>query len=86
MKLKSKDEQMLAEAYLQIFEKKAVKCSHAMSPENCDCDNCTDCKKNQKSKVEEAKKAKKNKPDYLDADEDGDTKESMKKALRDKQQ
>ena len=34
--------------------------------------------------LNEAKKAKNDKPDYLDADEDGDKKKSMKKALRDK--
>lgn len=74
----SKDELLLAEAYQQVIEK-AKGCSHAKSPENCDCDNCDDCKKNQK--IEEGKNVK---PDYLDADDDGNTDESMKKALKDK--
>lgn len=75
----SKDEQLLVEAYKQVIEKMHCKCSHAKAPEKCDCDGCEDCKKNQK--LEEGKKAK---PDFLDADKDGNKKESMKKALKDK--
>ncbi len=38
-----------------------------------------------REKIDEAKKAKKNsKPDYLDVDKDGNKKEPMKKALKDK--
>lgn len=64
-----KDAELLSEAY------KAV---HCKCPKNCD---CTKCAKKTTEKVEEAKKAK---PDYFDADEDGNTKEPVKKALKDK--
>jgi hypothetical protein len=74
----NKDEQLLAEAYLKIIESE-TKCMHAK--EGCECDSCDDCKSNQK--VEEAKDAK---PDYLDVDDDGDTDEPMKKALKDKEE
>ena len=47
-------------------------CTCAPSCENCDC----------KSKVKESKK--KAKPDFLDVDKDGDKKEPMKKAIKDK--
>jgi hypothetical protein len=46
--------------------------------ENCDCENC-DC--GQESPVTEKKKSK---PDFLDVDKDGDKKEPMKKASKEK--
>lgn len=69
---------LLEEAYKAV-DKKMV-CKHAAK--GCKCDGCKDCKANQKP-LEEAKK--KAKPDYLDVDKDGNKKESMKKALKDKQ-
>jgi hypothetical protein len=73
-----KDQELLAEAYNLVSEKK-YKCKHAAK--GCDCDGCKECKANQKP-LEEAKK--KAKPDYMDVDKDGNKKESMKKALKDK--
>jgi hypothetical protein len=71
-----KDFNFLAEAYQRVLEE-AVHCKAAK--DGCDCDKCEDCKDNQK--VEEAKNVK---PDYIDLDKDGNTKESMKKAASDK--
>ena len=68
---------MLAEAYKAVSKK----CTCAAKGGDCDCDGCAKCTANQKP-VEEAKKA--GKPDYMDVDGDGDKKESMKKALKDK--
>ena len=85
----SKDEQLLVEAYNQILESMKCNCAYAKKANSpgadscacsCDCDSCGDCKKNQK--LEEAKKAK---PDYIDADKDGNKKESLKKSLKDKE-
>jgi hypothetical protein len=73
----SKDQDLLAEAYKAVGKKET--CKHAAK--GCDCDGCEECKANQKP-VEEAKKA--GKPDYMDVDGDGDKKESMKKAVKDK--
>jgi hypothetical protein len=73
----SKDQDLLAEAYKAVGKKET--CMHAAK--GCDCDGCKECKANQKP-VEEAKKA--GKPDYMDLDGDGDKKESMKKAVKDK--
>jgi hypothetical protein len=73
-----KDLEMLQEAYV-LMEKKHV-CQAAAKGRKCD--NCEECKK--KNKKMAVKEAKQDKPDYLDADEDGDKKESMKKALSDK--
>jgi hypothetical protein len=73
-----KDLEMLQEAYF-LMEKKHV-CHPAAK--GCKCDGCKECKANSKKKA--VKEAKEDKPDYLDADEDGDKKESMKKALSDK--
>ena len=77
----SKDQDMLLEAYNVITNKgaKEVHCKYAAK--GCDCDGCEECKDNQEP-IEEAKK--KAKPDYMDVDKDGDKKESMKKALKDK--
>jgi hypothetical protein len=75
-----KDQQLLAEAYNLVSEKKH-KCMHAAK--GCDCAGCSECKANQEP-IEEAKK--KAKPDHLDVDKDGDKKESMKKALKDKKE
>ena len=77
----SKDQDMLAEAYNVITNKgaKELHCEHASK--GCDCSGCEECEDNQEP-IEEAKK--KGKPDYMDADKDGDKKESMKKAVSDK--
>jgi len=72
----NKDAELLAEAYQKVLEE-AKHCKAAM--EGCDCDDCKECEENQT--VDEAKHAK---PDYIDVDEDGDKKESMKKAAADK--
>lgn len=78
----SKDQDMLSEAYQTMTNKgmKELHCKHAAK--GCDCDGCDECRANQET-IEEAKK-KAGKPDYLDVDEDGNKKESMKKALHDK--
>ena len=77
----SKDQDMLLEAYNVITNKgaKELHCEHAAK--GCDCDGCEECKDNQEP-IEEAKK--KGKPDYTDVDGDGNKKEPMKKALKDK--
>lgn len=77
----SKDQDMLLEAYNVITNKgaKEVHCKYAAK--GCDCDGCEECKDNQEP-IEEAKK--KAKPDYMDVDKDGNKKEPMKKALKDK--
>lgn len=76
----NKDTKQLMEAYERVLEmKKHEHCKYA--EEGCECDKCDECKENKKP-VSEKKKAPK--PDYLDVDEDGDEKESMKKALKDK--
>jgi len=72
----NKDAELLAEAYTKVIEG-IMHCKSAK--EGCDCDKCEECESNQT--VDEAKKAK---PDFLDVDKDGDKKESMKKALKDK--
>ena len=79
----SKDQDMLAEAYNVITNKGAKKlhCEHAAK--GCDCNGCEECEDNQES-IQEAKR--KDKPDYMDVDKDGDKKESMKKALKDKKE
>lgn len=77
----SKDQDMLSEAYTVMTNKgaKEMHCKHAAK--GCDCSGCEECKANQEP-IEEAKK--KAKPDYMDVDKDGNKKESMKKALKDK--
>jgi hypothetical protein len=72
----NKDANLLAEAYQKVLEE-AMHCKAAK--EGCDCDKCDECEENQT--VDEAKHAK---PDYVDIDKDGDKKESMKKAAKDK--
>lgn len=64
-----KDQELIAEAYSNIIEKRKKKCK-------CDCKTCK-C-----NELKEGKKSKK--PDYLDVDKDGNKKEPMKKALKDK--
>jgi hypothetical protein len=65
-----KDQELLSEAYNKVAKNK------------CTCGkNCT-CRKEAKKPVKEAKHEK---PDYLDADEDGDEEESLKQALKDKE-
>jgi hypothetical protein len=73
--------QMLTEAHDVMTNKGRKKCECAHAAKGCDCDGCEDCRCNRET-VEESKK--KPKPDYLDADDDGNKKESMKKALKDK--
>lgn len=75
--------QMLAEAHDVMTSKGRKKCNCAHAAKGCDCDGCEDCRCN-KEQIEESKK-KKAKPDYLDVDKDGNKKEPMKKALKDKQ-
>jgi hypothetical protein len=72
----NKDADLIAEAYQKVLEE-AMHCKHAKK--GCECDDCKECKENQT--VDEAKHAK---PDYIDIDKDGDKKESMKKAAKDK--
>lgn len=79
-----KDTELLTNLYEGITNKQLNEAKHL-----CDCKGkCKDCetkmdlKKAGKKAIEEAKKAKK--PDYLDVDEDGDEKEPLKKALKDK--
>ncbi len=73
--------QMLQEAYDVMTNKgrKEINCKHASK--GCDCSDCKECEANQET-IEEAKKSKK--PDYMDTDKDGNKKEPMKKALKDK--
>lgn len=66
--------------YLKTFEfysNQEVCDSCGCDCENCDCENC-DC--GEESVIEK----KKSKPDFLDVDKDGDKKESMKKASKEK--
>jgi hypothetical protein len=75
-----KDSETLTSLYESVVKNNAI-IEEAMK---CKCSKnsnkkCT-CKEKPK-KVEEAKKAK---PDYFDVDKDGNKKESMKKALKDK--
>ena len=79
----SGDQKMLAEAYEAMTNSGYKKCACKHASKGCDCDGCEECKCN-REKIDEAKKAKKGKPDYLDADKDGNKKEPMKKALKDK--
>ena len=72
----SKDQDYLYEAYKSVTKHA---CSHAAK--GCDCDCCKECKGNQEP-IGEAKKS--GKPDYMDVDKDGNKKEPMKKALKDK--
>ena len=73
----NKDADLLAEAYQKVL-KRTEHCKSAK--EGCDCDKCDECKENQT-----VKEAKGSKPDYIDIDKDGDKKESMKKAFKDKE-
>lgn len=82
---KQKDNVLLEQAYNSIIEAAAKKCSEcgcnpSKPKEGCECEHHNNSKEDT---VEEAK-AKKAKPDYLDVNKNGDTKESMKKALSDK--
>jgi hypothetical protein len=80
----SGDQKMLAEAYEAMTNSGYKKCACKHAAKGCDCNGCEECKCN-REKIDEAKKAKKNsKPDYLDVDKDGNKKEPMKKALKDK--
>ena len=86
MTSKQKDNLSLEQAYRAICES-AEKCPECgcnpSSPkEGCECEHHNEEAKDET--VAEAK-AKGQKPDYLDVDGDGDTKEPMKKALKDKE-
>ena len=79
-----KDTELLSNLYEGITNNQLNEAKHL-----CDCNgeykSCKtkmELKKAGKKAIEEAKKA--NKPDYLDVDEDGDEKEPLKKALKDK--
>lgn len=76
----SKDQQTLEEAYTMLSEASKKAPCPCTQGKKCTKKNC-DCKACAKSLKESKKEAK---PDYLDVDEDGDEKESMKKALKDK--
>ena len=84
-----KDTELLSNLYAGIVKQEFL--SEAKKEETC-CP-CTQGKKCTKKGCEcnacvkslnEAKKANKGKPDHIDVDKDGDKKESMKKALKDK--
>lgn len=87
--MSSKDTELLSNLYTKIIEqqllseaKKEEPCCPCTQGKQCTKKGC-DCKACVKS-LNEAKNAKKSKPDYLDVDKDGDKKEPMKKALKDK--
>ena len=83
-----KDTELLTNLYTGIAkqqflnEAKEEACCPCTQGKKCTKKGC-DCKACEKS-LNEAKKAGKGKPDYLDMDGDGDKKEPMKKALKDK--
>jgi hypothetical protein len=86
----SKDQDDIANIYANLITEAKEPCCPCTIGKKCTkkgCE-CTACKKSLKeSQILEAKKEapkKGAKPDYLDVDEDGDDKESMKKALKDK--
>ena len=79
----SGDQKMLAEAYEAMTNSGYKKCACKHAAKGCDCNGCDECKCN-REQVDEAKKAKKGKPDHIDVDKDGNKKEPMKKALKDK--
>jgi hypothetical protein len=85
-----RDTEQLSDIYAKMLTEAKEPCCPCTIGKKCTkkgCD-CNACKKSlRESQILEAKKeaAKKGaKPDYLDVDEDGDKKESMKKALKDK--
>lgn len=74
------DLDLLAEAYGKMFrEPSKCSCGCEDCGPKCPCNEDCECK----NRIEEAKK-KTAKPDYMDIDGDGDKKESMKKAAKDK--
>ena len=82
-----KDTELLSNLYAGIVKQQLLNeakepCCPCTEGKKCTKKGC-DCKACVKS-LNEAKKAKKGKPDYLDVDKDGNKKESMKKALKDK--
>lgn len=82
-----KDTELLSNLYAGIVKQQLLNeakepCCPCTEGKKCTKKGC-DCKACVKS-LNEAKKAKKDKPDYLDADGDGDKKEPMKKAFKDK--
>lgn len=83
-----KDTEQLSNIYAKMLTEAKEPCCPCTVGKKCTkkgCD-CTACKKSLKESqlLEAKKKAKAAKPDYLDADGDGDKKESMKKAFKDK--
>jgi hypothetical protein len=86
----SKDQDKLADIYANLITEAKEPCCPCTVGKKCKKDRCacTACKKSLKeSQILEAKKQapkKGAKPDYMDVDEDGDKKEPMKKALKDK--
>lgn len=81
MTSKQKDNLLLENLYFNAVVEAAKKCPECgCNPthpkDECECDH--DCDE----PVEEAKKG--SKPDYMDVDGDGDKKEPMKKALKEK--
>ena len=82
-----KDTELLSNLYAGIVKQQLLNeakepCCPCTEGKKCTKKGCN-CKACVKS-LNEAKKAKKDKPDYLDVDKDGNKKESMKKALKDK--
>lgn len=87
--MKSKDQQMLEEAYeavlsKQLNEKHKCPCGCDQCGPDCPCDADCECKCKEDLKEGKKKKKSSEKPDYLDVDGDNNKKESMKKALNDK--
>lgn len=83
-----KDTEQLSNIYAKMLTEAKEPCCPCTVGKKCTkkgCE-CTACKKSLKESqlLEAKKKAKAAKPDYLDADGDGDKKESMKKAFKDK--
>lgn len=83
MTSKQKDNVLLENLYFNAVVEAADKCPECgCNPthpkDECECDHICD----DKESVEEAKKG--HKPDYRDFDGDGNKKESMQKALKDK--
>lgn len=81
----STDQSRLEEAYDVMTSKGPKKCACKHAAKGCDCDGCEECRNNREAVEESKKSAKSSKPDYLDVDKDGNKKELMKKALKDKE-
>ena len=84
----NKDQDLIAEAYMKMYEAKKEVCKHAKE-EGCDCDECPDCIANQKKEVNECwSKEQQDKYDTLVKDgykevkkDEGSKKITLKKGL-----